>query len=110
MPRLNLDIDTLWTAIIGGEAIKGPTFVVADPASETRIARVTQCNEDHVARAVETAHHAYGKWAALPAGEREAVLLRFAEGYLMKSGFAGGILENIKAFGAGDTQAAHDHG
>lgn len=66
---------------IGGERVASDrTFDDISPIDETVIARVHAAGADEVDRAVAAARAAFPAWAALPVGERAAILRRVAEG------------------------------
>jgi len=71
-------------AFIGGayaDAASGATFESIDPASGRLLARVAECGDEDVERAVATARRAFeaGHWSRRPPAERKRVMLRFAE-------------------------------
>lgn len=68
-------IDGQWVA-----AQSGATFDVVNPATDTVLASVAACNTEDVDAAVVAARRAFddGRWSKLSAGERGAILIRFA--------------------------------
>ena len=68
-------IDGQWVA-----AQSGATFDVVNPATDTVLASVAACNTEDVDAAVAAARRAFddGRWSKLSAGERGAILIRFA--------------------------------
>jgi aminomuconate-semialdehyde/2-hydroxymuconate-6-semialdehyde dehydrogenase len=66
---------------IGGRRVASTgRFVDVSPIDETEIAQVHAGGADEVDQAVRAAREAFGAWAALPVGERSAILRRVAEG------------------------------
>src|ERR671916_3156763 len=66
---------------VGGEFAdprSGRAAPTINPATEQEIARIAVAGDEDVAHAVETAHAAQAKWAALPALERGKYLFRIA--------------------------------
>ncbi|BDH55436.1 aldehyde dehydrogenase [Tsukamurella sp. PLM1] len=71
-----------WRLLIGGAlrgASDGGTFSTSDPFSETELARVPDATSDDVDAAAEAAEAARSAWRAVPATERAALVLRFAD-------------------------------
>ncbi|HZQ97676.1 MAG TPA: L-glutamate gamma-semialdehyde dehydrogenase [Chloroflexota bacterium] len=69
-----------WPLVIGGESVTtGEWIKVHDPSEPARlVGRVARAGRREAERAVEAARRAWPSWAALPAEERAAVLLRAA--------------------------------
>ena len=71
-----------WRLLIGGElrpASDGGTFATVDPFSEQELARVPDATAADVDAAAEAAEAARPVWRAVPATERAALVLRFAD-------------------------------
>jgi len=71
------------TAVIAGRSVaaaSGKTFETLNPANGTVLARVAECAQEDVDRAVAAARAAFddGPWPRMTPGERKAILLRFA--------------------------------
>ncbi len=65
---------------IGDERRDGDELVSTDPGRPERVvARAASATADEAATAVAAAHAAFGAWAATPASERAAALLRAAD-------------------------------
>ena len=70
-------------AVIGGrsvEAASGKTFETLNPANGKVLARIAECGEEDVDRAVASARAAFdeGPWPRMTPAERKAVMQRFA--------------------------------
>jgi acyl-CoA reductase-like NAD-dependent aldehyde dehydrogenase len=75
-------LDRRWGLLIDGEvtgAHAGRTFDVLSPFTGEKIAEVPDADRADVDRAVIAAEAAFPAWAALPAAERGAYLLRLAD-------------------------------
>jgi len=67
-------------AYINGKWVgNGKTFAVLDPFSGKQIARVSDLGKADAVKGIEAAHKAFPKWAAMPAIERSAKLVRMAD-------------------------------